>query len=453
MSNLAVVVLAAGMGTRMKSSLPKVLHKIAGRTMLGHVLNAAKELGAANAVVVHGPDMQAVQKEASGVMACAFVEQPERLGTGHAVSMAKEALAGFKGTVLVLSGDVPLIKAKTLREFLGKLDARHKMAVLGFEAADPTGYGRLIVKGKAVVDIREQLDASPKERKITLCNSAIIAIDNDLLWKLIPKLTNKNAKHEYYLTDLVKLATKAKTSVALSLCSEVEVAGVNDRVQLSVLERQFQRDARLAAMVGGATLIDPDTVYFSADTKLGRDVVIEPNVFFGPKVVVGDEVEILANSHIAQTTISKGAHIGPFARLQRGVEIGENAHIGNFVEVKESILSKGVKAKHLAYIGNAKLGSATNIGAGTIFCNYDGFEKPFIEIGERVFVGSNSSLIAPVKIGNGVNIAAGSVVSKDVPDDALAIARPELQIKEGWAARYRAVKQAAKDAKKKKEQH
>jgi bifunctional UDP-N-acetylglucosamine pyrophosphorylase / glucosamine-1-phosphate N-acetyltransferase len=304
-----------------------------------------------------------------------------------------------------------------------------------------------------VVDIREQLDASATERKIKLCNSGIIAIDNDLLWQLVPKLTNKNAKGEYYLTDLVKLATKAKTKVALALCAEGEVAGVNDRAQLSVLERQFQRSARHAAMEGGATLIDPDAVYFSADTKLGRDVVIEPNVFFGPKVIVGDEVQILANSHIAQTIIAKGAHIGPFARLQRGAEVGEGAHVGNFVEVKESILSKGVKAKHLAYIGNAKLGASTNIGAGTIFCNYDGFDKPFTEIGERVFVGSNSSLIAPVKIGNGVNIAAGSVISKDVPDDALAISRPELQIKEGWAARYRAVKQAAKDAKKKKEQH
>ena len=453
MSSLAVVVLAAGMGTRMKSAHPKVLHKIAGRTMLSHVLHAAKELGAAKAVVVHGPDMPSVQKEGSAVMPCVFTEQRERRGTGHAVSMARDALAGFKGTVLVLYGDVPLVKAETLRGLLAKLDAKHKMAVLGFEADNPQGYGRLILKGNDIADIREQLDASPRERKIKLCNSGIIAIDNELLWQLVPKLSNKNAKGEYYLTDLVKLATKAKTKVALAICNEVEVAGVNDRAQLSVLERQFQLDARLAAMDGGATLIDPDTVYFSADTKLGRDVVIEPNVFFGPKVVVGDEVEILANSHIEGAVIAKGARIGPFARLRPGAEIGENAHIGNFVEIKKAVMGKGAKANHLTYIGDAKIGAGSNIGAGTITCNYDGYDKRLTDIGENVFVGSNTALVAPVKIGNGVNIAAGSVVTKDVPSDALAITRPELQIKEGWAARYRAVKQAAKTAKKNKEQH
>ena len=454
MGNLALVVLAAGMGTRMQSDMPKVLHKIAGRSMLSHVLHAGRALGASKAVVVHGPDMTSVQKEARSVLPdCVFAEQRERLGTGHAVSMAGAALKEFKGIVLVLYGDVPLIKASTLRVLLAKLDRKHKMAVLGFTAENPHGYGRLIVKAKAVVDIVEQLDASATQRKIELCNSGIIAIDNELLWKLVPKLSNKNAKGEYYLTDLVKLATKAKTSVAMALCDEVEVAGVNDRMQLAILEREFQKGARHAAMEGGATLIDPDTVYFSADTKLGRDVVIEPNVFFGPQVVVGDGVEILANSHIAQTTIARAAHIGPFARLQRGVEVGEGAHVGNFVEVKQSILGKSVKAKHLAYIGNAKLGTATNIGAGTIFCNYDGFDKPFSELGERVFVGSNSSLVAPVKIGHGVNIAAGSVVTKNVPDDALAISRPVLEIKEGWAARFRSVKQAAKDAKKNMEQH
>ena len=449
MSELAVVVLAAGVGTRMKSALPKVLHKIAGRSMLSHVLHAAKDLGAAKAVVVLGPDMAAVQKEAVTVMNCAFAEQRERLGTGHAVSMAAGALRDFKGQVLVLYGDVPLIKAETLRGLLAKLYGKHKMAVLGFEAGDPAGYGRLMVKAKVVVGIVEQLDASPAQRKIKLCNSGIIAIDNELLWKLMPKLSNKNTKGEYYLTDLVKLATQAKTKVALALCGEVEVAGVNDRVQLAVLERAFQLGARAAAMAGGATLIDPHTVYFSADTKLGRDVVIEPNVFFGPKVVVGDDVEILANSHIEGATIAKGARIGPFARLRPGTEIGEKAHVGNFVEIKKSVIGKGAKANHLSYIGDAVIGAGSNIGAGTITCNYDGYHKHLTEIGENVFVGSNTSLVAPVKIGDGVNIAAGSVVTKDVPSDALAISRPELQIKEGWASRYRAVKQAAKDAKKK----
>ena len=455
MADLALVVLAAGMGTRMNSSLPKVLHKIAGRTMLGHVMHAGKALGANRAVVIHGTDMAAVQSEAISIIAtCAFAEQKDRLGTGHAVSMAKEALSDFKGTVLVLYGDVPLIQTQTLQDLLSKLNTKTKMAVLGFEASNPYGYGRFIGTKNSITGIREELDASLREKKITRCNSGIIAIDSTLLWKIVPKLSNKNAKGEYYLTDLVKLAVKAKTNVAVAMCSEMEVAGVNDRAQLSVLEREFQSQARKAAMLGGATLIDPYTVYFSADTKIGKDVLIEPNVFFGPKVVVEDEVQIFANSHIAQTSIAKGAHIGPFARLQRGVEIGEGAHIGNFVEVKESILDKSVKAKHLAYIGNAKLGASTNIGAGTIFCNYDGFDKPFSELGERVFVGSNSSLIAPVKIGNGVNIAAGSVVTKNVPDNALAISRAQLEIKEGWAARFRAVKQAAKEAKKKnKEQH
>jgi bifunctional UDP-N-acetylglucosamine pyrophosphorylase / glucosamine-1-phosphate N-acetyltransferase len=450
MSELALVVLAAGVGSRMKSAVPKVLHKIAGRTMLSHVLHAGKALGAAKAVVVHGPDMIAVQKEARAVMPeCVFAEQRERLGTGHAVSMAKDALQDFKGIVLTLWGDAPLVKPETLKALAAKLDAKHKMAVLAFEAENPFGYGRLITQGKTVVDIREELDASPKERKIRLCNSGYIAIDNALLWRIIPKLSNENAKGEYYLTDLVKLATKAKTRVAYAICPELEVAGVNDRNQLSVLERAFQRDARRAAMEQGATLIDPDTVYFSSDTKLGKDVIVEPNVVFGPGVVIGDDVEILAFSHLEGCVVERGARIGPFARLRRGAEIGENAHIGNYVEIKKAKIGKGAKANHLSYIGDAVVGAGSNIGAGTITCNYDGYEKHSTEIGENVFVGSNSSLVAPVKIGAGANIAASSVITRSVPADALAVSRPELQIKEGWAKRYRAARQAAKDAKKK----
>jgi len=450
MSELALVVLAAGMGTRMKSAVPKVLHKIARRSMLSHVLHAGKALGASKAVVVHGPDMASVQKEALGVMAgCGFAEQRERLGTGHAVSMAREALAGFQGTVLILYGDVPLIQTETLKELLSKLDAKHRMAVLGFVTENPMGYGRLIGTNKAITDIREELDASAKERKIKLCNSGIIAIDNRLLWTIIPKLSNKNAKGEYYLTDLVKLANNAKTKVALCACDETEVAGVNDRNQLSVLERAFQREARRTAMEQGATLVDPDTVYFSADTKLGKDVLVEPNIMFGPGVVVGDSVEIFAFSHLEGCVVANGARIGPFARLRPGAEIGENAHIGNYVEIKKAKIGKGAKANHLSYIGDAVVGAGSNIGAGTITCNYDGYGKHLTDIGENVFVGSNTSLVAPVKIGAGVNIAASSVITRNVPADALAMSRPELQIKEGWAKRYRAVKQAAKDAKKK----
>ncbi len=441
MADLALVVLAAGMGTRMKSSLPKVLHKIAGRSMLAHVLHAGRSLGASKAVVIHGPDMMAVQKEASAIIkTCSFAEQKERLGTGHAVSMAGEALVGFSGTVLVLYGDVPLIQPETLKSLLGKLNAKTKMAVLGFEAGNPRGYGRLIGNSKSITDIREELDASPKERKIKLCNSGIIAIDNALLWKIIPKLSNRNAKGEYYLTDLVKLASKAKTNVALALCDEVEVAGVNDRSQLSVLERAFQRESRRAAMLGGATLIDPDTVYFSADTKLGKDVVIEPNVVFGPGVTIGDGVEILAFSHIEGALVHDGARIGPFARLRPGAEIGVSAHIGNFVEIKKAKIGKGAKANHLAYIGDAVVGAGSNIGAGTITCNYDGYEKHFTEIGENVFVGSNTALVAPVKIGAGVNIGAGSVITADVPEDALAMSRSPQEIRQGWAKRYRTLK-------------
>ena len=445
MADLALVVLAAGMGTRMKSSLPKVLHKIAGRSMLAHVLHAGKALGASQAVIVHGPEMPAVQKEASSIIAgCQFAEQKDRLGTGHAVLMAKSALAEFKGTVIVLYGDVPLIKTATLKDLLSKLNSKTKMAVLGFESENPHGYGRFIGTKNSLTDIREELDASPKEKKITRCNSGIIAIDNDLLWKIIPKLSNKNAKSEYYLTDLVKLAVKVKTSVAIAMCDEVQVAGVNDRTQLSILETAFQAEARKAAMLDGATLIDPSTVYFSADTKIGKDVLIEPNVVFGPKVTIGDGVEILAFSHIEGATVGEGARIGPYARLRPGAEIGAHAHIGNFVEIKKAKIGAGAKANHLSYIGDAIVGAGSNIGAGTITCNYDGYEKHLTEIGEKVFVGSNTSLIAPVRIGAGVNIAAGSVITADVPEDALAMSRAPLDIKEGWAKRYRAVKAARK---------
>jgi bifunctional UDP-N-acetylglucosamine pyrophosphorylase/glucosamine-1-phosphate N-acetyltransferase len=453
MADLALVVLAAGMGTRMKSALPKVLHKIAGRSMLAHVLHAGLGLEAARAVVVTGPEMDNLKTEAAKIFpSCTFAEQKERLGTGHAVMTAAPALSDFKGTVLVLYGDVPLIQTETLRGLLGKLDAKHKMAVLGFKAANPFGYGRFIGSKNAITDIREELDASPKERKINLCNSGIIAIEAELLRQILPKLTNKNAKQEYYLTDLVKLATKAKTKVAVELCDEIEVSGVNDRAQLAALEQQFQKIARHAAMKNGATLIDPSTVYFSADTKLGQDVVVEPNVVFGPGVSVGDNVEIFAFSHLEGATIAKGARIGPFARLRPGAEIGENAHIGNYVEIKKAKIGKGAKANHLSYIGDAIVGAGSNIGAGTITCNYDGYEKHLTDIGENVFVGSNSALVAPVKIGAGANIAAGSVITSNVPADALAMTRGPAVVKEGWAKRYRSIKQAAKAAKKKSQE-
>ncbi len=445
MTDLALVVLAAGMGTRMKSVLPKVLHKVASRSMLGHVLTAGTALSPKTAVVIHGPDMDSVCKESlQFIPSSRFAEQTERKGTGHAVSVAKDALKGFDGVVLVLYGDVPLIQTVSLKALLAKIDATHSMAVLGFEAENPHGYGRLILSGENILAIREELDTSPDEKSITLCNSGIIAIQSNLLWQLLPQLSSNNAKNELYLTDLVELAVASKTSVALAVCDEAEVAGVNDRAQLAGIELQFQKRYRAKAMVGGATLIDPTSVFFAADTVVGQDVVIEPNVVFGPNVTIGNGVEILAFSHIEGATIGEGARIGPYARLRPGAEIGASAHIGNFVEIKKARIGKGAKANHLTYIGDAIVGAGSNIGAGTITCNYDGYEKHLTEIGERVFVGSNSSLIAPVKIGSGVNIAAGSVITADVPEDALALSRAPQENKEGWAKRYRAVKAARK---------
>ena len=445
MTELAVIVLAAGMGTRMKSTLPKVLHKAAGRSLLGHVLHAARNIDASTVVVVHGPGHDNVKTASCGVLPdCLFAEQTERKGTGHAVMMAEDALKTFNGTILILYGDVPLIQPETLTALLAALDAEHPMAVLGFNAANPFGYGRLLKQGGTVTAIREQKDATEAERGITLCNSGIIAIAAKQLWPILKQLTPANAQGEYYLTDVVELMAKAGHPCALSLCDEAEVAGVNDRLQLSIIEAEFQRRLRRSAMLDGATLLAPETVYFSADTKIGKDVIIEPNVFFGPNVTIGDEVEILASSHLEGATVAKGARIGPFARLRPGAEIGENAHVGNYVEIKKAKLGKGAKVNHLTYIGDAIIGAGSNIGAGTITCNYDGYEKHLTDIGENVFVGSNTALVAPLKIGAGANIAAGSVITADVPADALAMSRAPFTIKEGWARRYRAMKAALK---------
>lgn len=448
MTDLAIIVLAAGKGTRMKSDLPKVLHRAAGRSLLGHVLHAARGLQPREAVIVVGPDMEAVAAEARRVFPGARTAvQVERLGTGHAVSRARAALEGFSGTVLILYGDVPLISADSLKHLAGV--AGSGMAVLGFEAADPFGYGRLLQDAMGhVVRIREQLDASPAEREIRLCNSGIIAIDSGLLWSLLPKLGNANAKGEYYLTDLVELAAAAGVACRLATCPEAEVAGVNDRVQLAAIEATLQQAYRRRHMLNGATLVAPETVFFSADTVIGKDVVIEPHVVLGPGVVIGDGAEILAFSHLEGARVSWGARIGPYARLRPGAEIGEEAHIGNFVEVKKAVIGKGAKANHLTYIGDARVGAKTNIGAGTITCNYDGYEKHLTDIGENVFVGSNTALVAPVAVGDGASIAAGSVITRNVPADALAITRAELELREGWARRYREMKAARKAARK-----
>lgn len=445
MSGLAVVILAAGMGTRMKSDLPKVLHRAAGRSLLGHVLYAARALAPRHMVVVHGPGHNAIISETTSIIPDArFAEQKDRRGTGHAVMMAEGVLKDFTGTVLVLFGDAPLIQSDAMRDVLAVKEAGKRMAIMGFRAVNPFGYGRLIMENDNLVAIREHKDASVAERAIDLCNAGVMAVGSHHLWPMLHKLSPANAQGELYLTDVVELMHNAGQACAVCLCPEADTAGVNDRVQLAAIEAEMQKRLRQKAMLNGATLVDPATTYFSADTKLGQDVVIEPNVFFGPGVVVDDDVVIFANSHIEGARIRRGARIGPFARLRPGADIGENAHVGNYVEIKKSKLGKGAKANHLSYIGDAVVGAGSNIGAGTITCNYDGYEKHLTEIGENVFVGSNTALVAPVKIGAGANIAAGSVVSADVPADALAITRPPLEIKDGWAKRYRAAKQARK---------
>lgn len=443
---IAVVILAAGKGTRMRSDFPKVLHKAAGRTLLSHVLHSAARAKPQRSVVISGPGMPEVGREAQQVAPDAVIAiQEKRQGTADAVGIAKDGLKGFDGTVLVLYGDVPLIRTETITALADAVSEESPLAVLGFRAANPTGYGRLIQnRSGKLIAIREELDTTVDERRIDLCNSGFIAIKAKLLWELLPKIGNDNAKHEYYLTDLVGLTVAEGRQVALAECPEAEVHGVNTRAQLAQIESLLQARYRQSAMDNGATLIDPASVFFSADTEIGKDVTIEPHVVIGPKVRIADNVEILAFSHIEGAEISDGVRVGPFARLRPGAEIGRNAHIGNYVEIKKAKIGEGAKINHLTYIGDASVGARSNIGAGTITCNYDGFEKHHTEIGADVFVGSNTALVAPVTVGDGSNIAAGSVITQDVPADALAIARGQQMVKPGWAKKYRELKKAKK---------
>jgi bifunctional UDP-N-acetylglucosamine pyrophosphorylase/glucosamine-1-phosphate N-acetyltransferase len=443
---IAVVILAAGKGTRMRSDLPKVLHKAAGRTLLAHVLHSAAKAKPQRTVIISGPQMPEVGMEAQQVTPGAVIAiQEKRQGTAHAVGIAKEGLKGFEGTVLVLYGDVPLIRTETITALADAVSEESPLAVLGFRAVNPTGYGRLIQnRAGKLIAIREELDTTVDERRIDLCNSGFIAIKAKLLWELLPKIGNDNAKHEYYLTDLVGLTVAEGRQVALAECPEAEVHGVNTRAQLAQIESLLQARYRQSAMDNGATLIDPASVFFSADTEIGKDVTIEPHVVFGPNVKISDNVEILAFSHIEGAAISDGVRVGPFARLRPGAEIGRNAHIGNYVEIKKAKIGEGAKVNHLTYIGDASVGARSNIGAGTITCNYDGFEKHHTEIGADVFVGSNTALVAPVKVGDGANIAAGSVITQNVPGDALAIARGQQAVKPGWAKKYRELKKVKK---------
>jgi bifunctional UDP-N-acetylglucosamine pyrophosphorylase/glucosamine-1-phosphate N-acetyltransferase len=409
--------------------------------MLGHVLEAVRQAGAERVAVVIGPGREdtaaEVRKQAPD--AEIFV-QAERRGTAHAVLSARAALARPADDVVVAYADTPLVTAATLARLRAPLAEGAAVSVLGFTAADPTGYGRLVMAGDRLVAIREERDASPEERRLAFANAGLMALRADLALPLLDGIGDANAKREFYLTDAVEAAVRQGERAVAVEAAEAEVQGVNDRRQLAVVERDMQARLRAAAMAAGATLLDPDSVYFSLDTKVGRDVTIEPHVWFGPGVTVGDDVLIRAFSHLEGATVANGAVVGPFARLRPGARLGPAAHVGNFVEVKNAELGPGVKANHLAYLGDATIGEGTNIGAGTITCNYDGVAKHRTTIGRRAFIGTNSSLVAPVSIGDGAYIGSGSVITDDVPADALALGRARQTVKEGWAGRKRSAR-------------
>jgi bifunctional UDP-N-acetylglucosamine pyrophosphorylase/glucosamine-1-phosphate N-acetyltransferase len=442
------VVLAAGEGTRMRSSLPKVLHPVAGQPLLAHVLDAAPQgTGAALAVVI-GPDHEAVADEVKRVRpdAATFV-QAERLGTAHAVLAARAAIARGADDLLVAFGDTPLISAKTFARLREPLANGAALAVLGFRAADPTGYGRLLLEGDRLTAIREHADATEEERKVTLCNAGVMAFDGRRALEILDRIGNANSKAEYYLVDAVEIVREMGLEAVVIETSEDEVRGINDKNQLAEAEAVMQARLRRAALDAGVTLIAPETVFLSADTRFGNDVTIEPFVVIGPGVTIGDGAVIHSFTHMVESSIGKKALIGPYARMRPGTSIGDGAKIGNFVETKAATLEAGAKINHLSYVGDAHVGAKANLGAGTITCNYDGFFKHKTTIGEGAFIGTNTSLVAPVKIGKGAYIGSGSVITKDVPDDAMAVERSPQNNREGGAKRYREMKLRAKKPK------
>ncbi len=448
MAELLSIILAAGEGTRMRSAMPKVLHPIGGLPMVGHAVRAALAAGSTSIAVVIGPGHEAVQAEVARLAPAARVFlQSERLGTGHAVRMAREAFANASGNVLVIYGDTPLVSADTIRSIGTRLDGGADIVVVGFEPDDPTGYGRLLTQGDRLLAIREQKDATEAERTIGLVNSGIMGFRGATLAAVIDKIGNKNAKGEYYLTDAVELANADKRRVEYTVAPAEEVIGVDDRRKLAQAEAQFQDLRRDDFMRAGVTLKDPQTIHFSYDTEIGRDVTIWPNVVFGPGVKIADGVEIRSFCDLEDVVIGEGATIGPFARVRGGAELGAKVHLGNFVEVKKSRIGAGTKAGHLSYLGDAVIGSKTNIGAGTITCNYDGVNKDTTTIGNDVFVGSNTSLVAPVMLGDGAYTASGSVITEDVPADAVAFGRARQVNKPGYAPKLREKALAKKAAK------
>ena len=448
MKPLAVVILAAGQGTRMRSDLHKVLHPLAGKPMLMHLLDTVDTLDAERRVVVVGKGREQLESALQGHQ-LTLALQEEQKGTGHAVAQAADALSGFDGTVLVLYGDTPSIEAATLEAMRARLEAddRPGVVVLASCPEDPAAYGRVVLeKGDRVARMVEYKDASPEERAVRLCNSGMMAVAASDLFRWLAKVGNDNAAGEYYLPDIVMVAAaEGRHSVAVE-CAPWQTAGINSRSELALVEAGWQQRRRARAMAEGVTLLDPATVWFSADTALGRDVLVEPSVFFGPGVSVGDGAIIRAFSHLEGASVGSGAEVGPYARLRPGAELGERSKVGNFVEIKKARLGPKAKANHLSYIGDADVGAGANIGAGTITCNYDGFFKYRTRIGEGAFIGSNSSLVAPVNIGARAIVGAGSVVTRDVEGDALGVTRAEQKQLSGWAARFRE-RQSAKKGK------
>ncbi len=439
------IVLAAGEGTRMRSSTPKVLHAVGGRTLIGHVLSAAIEAGGAGIAVVVGPGHDAVAAEARRLAPrCQVFEQRERLGTAHAVKAARAAIAEGADDILVMFADTPLVRPETLAQLRAALAEGAAVAVLGFTPKDPSGYGRLVMDGNNLLAIVEDKDATAQQRAIGFVNGGLMALAGQHVLVILDRIGNANAKGEYYLTDAVAIARDMGLKAVAIETGEDDVRGINTKTQLAETEAVLQGRLRAQAMEAGVTLVAPETVFLSTDTKLGRDVTIEPNVVFGPGVTVEDGAVIRAFSHLEGAHVGKGARVGPFARLRPGAQLGTDVHIGNFVEVKQATIEDGAKANHLSYIGDARVGEGANIGAGTITCNYDGVDKYHTDIGKGAFIGTNSSLVAPVKIGDGAYIGSGSVVTKDVPADALSLERAGQVTKEGWAARFRAAKAARK---------
>ncbi|PTE21824.1 bifunctional UDP-N-acetylglucosamine diphosphorylase/glucosamine-1-phosphate N-acetyltransferase GlmU [Cereibacter changlensis JA139] len=446
--SVSLIVLAAGQGTRMNSDLPKVLHPLGAAPLLHHAMRAGQALDPARIVVVAGHGAEAVTRAARAFDETVdVVVQAEQLGTAHAVAQAAPLLAGVPGEAVVLYGDTPFVRTETLEAMLAAR-SRHAVVVLGFHARDPGRYGRLVTSGDTLEKIVEFKEATDEVLAISLCNSGVICAEAKLLFDLVAAVDNKNASDEYYLTDIVELARAQGHSAGVVICDESETLGINTRAQLAEAEAEFQKRARAEALEDGVTLTAPETVFFALDTHIGRDAVIAPNVVFGPGVTVESGAEIKAFCHLEGCHVSRGATVGPFARLRPGAELAEDVHVGNFVEIKNSVLDEGVKVGHLTYLGDAHVGEATNIGAGTITCNYDGVSKHRTEIGARVFIGSDTMLVAPVKIGAGAMTGSGSVITEDVPAEALALGRARQVNKPGFATKLMDLYKAAKAARK-----